>query len=184
MSIGGQKMKQNKETVSPMSNEGRNIYVIEHITESLLMLLEDKDIENISISELCDNAGIGRASFYRNFNSKEDILKAYINKLFDGWKSDWEKNNNIPLSSGIGMIFRHFEEYKKFYHLLNERHLIYLLKDVIMGIMELTPDLPKSEAYAKAFVAYTLYGWIEVWFQRGMQESAEEMANLFKMQGL
>lgn len=34
-------MRQNKETVSPMSNEGRNIYVIEHITESLLTLLED-----------------------------------------------------------------------------------------------------------------------------------------------
>lgn len=43
-----------------------------------------KAIEDISISELCDNAGIGRASFYRNFHSKEDILRAYINQLFDG----------------------------------------------------------------------------------------------------
>lgn len=177
-------MRQNKETVSPMSNEGRNIYVIEHITESLLTLLEDKAIADISISELCDNAGIGRASFYRNFNSKEDILRAYINKLFDGWKSDWEKNNSIPLSSGIGMIFEHFEQYREFYHLLNERHLIYLLKDVILDTMELKPDLPKAEAYAKAFVAYILYGWIEVWFQRGMQESAEEMKQLFQSQGL
>lgn len=41
-----------------------------------------KAIEDISISELCDNAGIGRASFYRNFHSKEDILRAYINQLF------------------------------------------------------------------------------------------------------
>ena len=23
-------------------------------------------------------------------------------------------------------------------------------------------------SYARAYVAYTLYGWIEVWFQRGM----------------
>lgn len=177
-------MRQNGETVSPMSNEGRNIYVIEHITKSLLALLEDKAIENISISELCDNAGIGRASFYRNFNSKEDILRAYINKLFDGWKSDWEKNNGIPLSSGIGMIFGHFEQHREFYRLLNERHLIYLLKDVILDIMELRLDLPKAEAYAKAFAAYALYGWIEVWFQRGMQESAEEMKQLFQSQGL
>ena len=77
-------MRQNKKNVSPMSNEGRNIYVIEHMTESLLTLLENKAIEDISISELCDNAGIGRASFYRNFNSKEDILRAHIDKLFDG----------------------------------------------------------------------------------------------------
>ncbi len=177
-------MRQNKKIVSPMSNEGRNIYVIEHITESLLTLLENKAIEDISISELCDNAGIGRASFYRNFNSKEDILRAHINKLFDGWRSDWEKNNSTPLSSGIGMVFGHFEQNREFYHLLNERHLIYLLKDVILDIMELKPDLPKAEAYAKAFVAYTLYGWVEMWFQRGMQESAEEMRQLFQSQGL
>ena len=177
-------MRQNKKTVSPMSNEGRNIYVIEHITKSLLTLLGDKAIEDISISELCDNAGIGRASFYRNFNSKEDILRAHINKIFNGWKSDWEKNNNLPLSSVIGMIFEHFEQHKAFYHLLNERRLIYLLKDVTLDIMEFKSDLPKYEVYAKAFVAYSLYGWIEVWFQRGMQESAEEMKQLFQNQGL
>ncbi len=177
-------MRQNKKTVSPMSNEGRNIYVIRHITESLLTLLEDKAIEDISISELCSNAGIGRASFYRNFNSKEDILRVYINTLFDGWKRNWEDNNSLPLSFGIGMIFEHFEEHKAFYHLLNERRLIYLLKDVILDIMEFKAGLPKNEVYAKAFAAYSLYGWIEVWFQRGMQESAAEMKQLFQNQGL
>lgn len=176
-------MRQTVKNVSPMSNEGRNAYVIEHITKSLLELLKNKMIEDISISELCDHAGIGRASFYRNFNSKEDILRVYINKLFDVWKSNWEENSSLPLSSGIGMIFGHFEQHKAFYCLLNERRLIYLLKDIILDIMELKPDLPKCEAYAKAFVAYSLYGWIEVWFQRGMQESAEEMKQLFQSQG-
>ena len=177
-------MRQTPKNVSPFSNEARNAYVIEHITDSLLKLLQDKPIEDISISELCDNAGIGRASFYRNFNSKEDILRAYVNKLFDEWKNDWDKNNNLPLSSGIGIIFEHFEQHKTFYSLLNKRHLIYLLKDVILNMMELKLDLPKGEVYAKAFVAYSLYGWIEIWFQRGMQESAEEMKQLFQSQGL
>lgn len=177
-------MRQNTETVSPMSNQGRQNYVIRHMTESLLTLLEHKAIEDISICELCDHAGIGRASFYRNFKSREDILKTYLDQLLYGWKSDWETQNDIPLSSLIYMIFRHFEQQKDFYRLLNERHLIYLLKDAILDLMELKPDLPKGEAYAKAFVAYSLYGWIEVWFQRGMQESAQEMADLFQSQGL
>lgn len=42
-----------------MSNEGRNAYVIEHITAALLELLRRKPIEEISISELCELAGIG-----------------------------------------------------------------------------------------------------------------------------
>lgn len=177
-------MRQTSKNVSPMSNEGRNAYVIEHITKSLLELLENKMIEDITISELCHSAGIGRASFYRNFNSKEDILKVYINQLFDVWKSNWEKSNSLPISFGIGMIFEHFEQHKAFYRLLKERRLIYLLKDVILDMMELKPDLPKAQVYAKAFAAYSLYGWIEVWFQRGMQESAEEMKQLFQNQGL
>ena len=177
-------MRQIRENVSPMSNEGRNLYVIEHITESLLALLQEKEMEDISIRELCEKAGIGRASFYRHFNSKEDLLRAYINQLFHGWRRGWEKNSSMPLSLAVGMIFEHFEQHKPFYHLLSERNLAYLLKDVILDMMELKPELPKGEAYAKAFAAYSLYGWIEVWFQRGMKESAEEMKQLFQSQGL
>ena len=80
------------------------------------------------------------------------------------------------------MIFKHFEQHKTFYQLLNERHLIYLLKDVILNMMGLKPDLPKAETYANTFVAYSLYGWTEVWFQRGMKESTEEMKRLFQSQ--
>lgn len=167
-----------------MSNEGRNTYVIEHITDALLQLLKNKPIEDISISELCSLAGIGRASFYRNFKSKEDILRAYINQLFEDWTLKYDSCNDKSLNQLIRAIFAHFEKYRDFYKLLNERMLTYLLKDIIIGLCELKPELPSGEAYAKAFVAYTLYGWIEVWFQRGMQESAEEMAGLFQAQGL
>ena len=44
-------MRQTSKNVSPMSNEGRNLYVITHITESLLELLKDKlclSNENVS----------------------------------------------------------------------------------------------------------------------------------------
>ena len=75
-------MRQTSKNVSPMSNEGRNLYVITHITESLLELLKDKPLNDISISELCSHAQVGRATFYRNFEVKEDVLNVYIHKLF------------------------------------------------------------------------------------------------------
>jgi len=63
-------MRQTNENVSPMSNDGRNAYVINHLTEALLLLLAQKPLEEISISELVDTAGVGRASFYRNYGRK------------------------------------------------------------------------------------------------------------------
>lgn len=177
-------MKQISKNVSPFSNEARNAYVIEHITDALLKLLRDKPIGDISISELCDLAVIGRASFYRNFESKEDILRRYINEIFKEWTDELDKKENRPLSGLLGRLFAHFDKHKDFYNLLNERSLIYLLKDVIIGLCGPKPEHCKEEAYARAYVAYALYGWIEVWFQRGMQESAEEIAGMFKSQGL
>ena len=177
-------MRQNPQNVSPMSNEGRNAYVIEHLTNAMLELLRDKPLGEISISELVENAGVGRASFYRNFENKADIVKAYLNKIFHEWVDEYEKSPERPLSEQIRTLFAHFEKYRNFYTLLNGRGLLWLLKDVVVGILGPKPAHSPIEAYSRAYVAYVLYGWIEVWFQRGMKESAEEIAALFKAQGL
>lgn len=177
-------MRQTGGSVSPMSNEGRNVYVIEHLMNACLLLLRNKTLDNISISELCNTACVGRASFYRNFENKEDIIKTYVNRLFSEWISEYEQSDDKPIDELILLLFSHFEKHRDFYSLLNERGLIYLLKDVIVKISGLKQGLPKIEAYSKAFLAYSLYGWTETWFQRGMEESAEEMAGLFKMQGI
>lgn len=177
-------MRLTPKSVSPFSNEARNAYVIEHITDALLTLLKDKPIGDISISELCDFAGIGRASFYRNFESKEDILRGYIKKISKKWTDEVDIIESRPLSELLGLLFVHFEKYTDFYSLLNERNLIYLLKDVIIGQFGPKPENCKEEAYTRAYFVYALYGWVEVWFQRGMQESAEVIMGMFKGQGL
>ena len=177
-------MRQIERNVSPMSNEGRNAYVIENITKALLKLLQEKPIEEISISELCKQAGIGRASFYRNFDSKEDILRTYIRGLFQEWTAEGSQEENKPLSGFLRTRFAHFEKYQDFYALLNRRNLTCLLKDVIIGLCGPQPEHSKEEAYTRAYIAYTLYGWIEVWFQRGMRETADEIAGMFQNRGL
>lgn len=177
-------MKQNNKNVSPMSNQSRNTYVIEHITQALIELLKEKDIEEISISELCDLAGIGRASFYRNFNTKEDIIKTYINKLLKDLLQNTSFEQNNSLSYFLHILFNHFEKHLEFYTILNQRKLIYLIKDVLVDICGLKKDQSKEEAYASAYFVYIIYGWIEVWFQRGMKESADEIAQMFKDRGL
>ena len=174
-------MKQTAKTVSPMSNEGRNAYVTEHITAAMLSLLKEKPLSEISISELCDRAGVGRASFYRNFQEKEDVLCAHIKRLFDEWTGELTKDP--PLDRLIFALFSHFEAHRDFYALLSKQGLVPLLKDVILSSCGFHPELEAKAAYASAFAAYSLYGWVEVWFLRGMKESAAEMAALFRSGG-
>ena len=177
-------MGQTKASVSPMSNQGRNTYVRTHITAALLQLLREQPLEAISVSGLCERAGVGRASFYRNFNSKEAVVQARIHELFQKWAEENSLEADKPLSELLRSLFAHFEKHRDFYGLLNQRGLLHLLKDAVIGLYGPKPEQPKEEAYARAYFAYALYGWIEVWFQRGMQETADEIAEMFQAQGL
>ena len=68
-----------------MNNEQKNTYVKRQITDALLSLLKEKPLSDISVSELTDKAGIGRVSFYRNYQSKEDILREESDRLIREW---------------------------------------------------------------------------------------------------
>lgn len=168
-------MEQKAKNVSPFSNESRNAYVVEHLTSSMLALLREKPIGEITVSELCSMAGVGRTSFYRNFEEKEEIVRAYIEGLFRDWVDQYKETPGLSVRETVRIVFSHFEENREFYALLNKRGLVYLLKDIILDLCGFNPEQELPAAYASAYVAFFLYGWIEVWFRRGMRDTAEEL---------
>ncbi len=168
-------MEQKAKNVSPFSNKSRNAYVVEHLTGSMLALLEEKPIAEISISELCGMAGVGRTSFYRNYSDKEDIIKAYVERLFQDWAVQCKEAPDLPVREIVRIVFSHFEANRDFYSLLNKRGLVYLFKDIILDLCGFNPDQEMVAAYSSSYVGFFLYGWIEVWFRRGMKDTAEEL---------
>lgn len=95
--------------------------MIAHLTDSLLTLLKEKPLADISISELCGGAGVGRTSFYRNYGEKEDIIKAHIKCLFQDWAGKCKGAPDLPVSETIRIVFSHFEANREFYSLLSIR---------------------------------------------------------------
>ena len=45
------------------------------IQEALLKLLEKKPIDKIKINELCEASGVNRATFYRHYETLQDVLR-------------------------------------------------------------------------------------------------------------
>ena len=152
-------MEQKAKSVSPFSNESRNAYVLEHLTDALLSLLAEKPMNEISISELCNVAGVGRTSFYRNFESKEEILKGHIRRLFQDWVNVWETNPGLSLDKAVYQVFSHFETNRGFYGLLNERGLVYLLKDIILDLCGFDPEQEVAAAYSSAYMDGLKFGF-------------------------
>ncbi len=53
------------------------------ILDALQQLLEEKKIQNISVSEIAQKAGIGKGSIYYYFPSKESILDSLIERSYE-----------------------------------------------------------------------------------------------------
>ena len=182
--IGASKMEQKNRNVSPFSNEARNAYVTEHITQSVLKLLKEKPLNDISISEIVDDAAVGRTSFYRNYKTKEDVIKKHIEHLIEVWDQEYKTSGKDSNAELYGSLFEHLKNHADFFLLLKERNLMYLFLEVFIEKSGPKPEDVNMWAYTKSFIAYGTYGWIEEWIARGMQESAETMAELLSSHGM
>ena len=177
-------MEQKRKNVSPFSNEARNAYVIEHITDSVLKLLREKSLNEISVSEIVDDAAVGRTSFYRNFETKEDVVKKHISELIERWDQDYRATGKDSNAEMYGSLFQHLKDNEDFYLLLKQRNLMHLFLEVFLDRNGPSTDDPNMWAYTKAFITYGTYGWIEEWISRGMQESSEAMAEMLSAHGM
>ena len=70
-----------------------NLHVKNSIVSALIDLMREKNFEAISVSEITARAGVSRVSYYRNFDSKEDILTGSLKDLMDHFA---EEINTIP----------------------------------------------------------------------------------------
>ena len=56
-------------------------YVRSHILKTLLEMMRVDNFDSITISRLTAKAEVGRASFYRNYQTKEDVLRQEAERL-------------------------------------------------------------------------------------------------------
>ena len=53
---------------------------------SLMVLIQEKGFEALSVQDIIDRANVGRATFYAHFDSKEDLLASGIENLRESLK--------------------------------------------------------------------------------------------------
>lgn len=164
-----------------MNNEQKNTYVKNQITAALLDLLKERALSDISVSELTSRAGIGRVSFYRNYQSKEDILKEESDRLIKEWGRLYESNPESAPETLFPSLFDFYRDHRDFYSTLYNAGMSSIMMETIIGTIQITPEMQNLEAYMKSFWAYGIYGWLIEWIKRGMPESGKELSSLFSL---
>lgn len=152
-------------------------YVDEYIINSLFTLMKRKKYDDISITEITNKAGVGRVSFYRNFNSKEDIIKRWI----EDTTNNFLKNSDINFKKDSTKdyfikLFNHLEKYKEESFLIYKANLIHLLKSEFENKL-LSIHQKEYDNYKTYFLAGGIFNVYYFWLINGCKESSEEIAN-------
>lgn len=149
----------------------------EIIELSLFNLLKNKKFSNITILEITNKAGVNRSSFYRNYNSKEEIIINYLDRKTNEW---W--NNQIKDKKGdvIFGLFNHYYNEKDLLLLLYNSKLSYLLYQNILNCSGPKNNLENKIAYTNGWISGGIFGFLDEWIKRGCKESPKELADIFK----
>ena len=91
------------------------------LKEGLLKLLAKKNIKKISVSELCQTAGINRSTFYNHYGSQFDVLKEMEMDLIEDLNKIWEnecEKANWTLKDRATALCRYLKENERIFKLI------------------------------------------------------------------
>ena len=166
-------------------------YTREWTFEALHKLLEIKKFSDIKISEIIDKAGISRATFYRNFSSKEDIVKIKIKGMFNDFHKTmlhfYAVNQPQDETYLIAEFFKRIDEEEKLIDTVVKSNLEYLMIEGILNIIEYYKDRfyelvktnKKTEEYTMDIVASSCWTLLSRWHKSGKEESPARLAKIY-----
>lgn len=164
-------------------------YTKKVIKETFIKLLDQKDINKITVSEICNIADINRATFYRYYLDVYDLLnkiqEEFKNELIEPYEKDPTKANTVSaFSKDMLQVFLENKELVKI--LFNTNNNIYFLNEILEIAYELCknkwlndiPTLTEDEInYAATFIFNGALGIVNFWVKNNFNKDIEEVSN-------
>jgi len=163
----------------------------EWIMNSLIVLMQVKNYNEITISEIAEKAGVVRRTFYRNFDSKEDVLESYLNLLFQKFSDILSNYSEINCDISLRILFNICKENSSVFKALENSNMLGLmlkkwnmilpvLHNLLLHKIKQFPQMEseKSLEYLLAFNAGGIFNLVVKWMEEGMILSPDELADI------
>lgn len=80
-------------------NEGKYFYTAQLMNQALLALLEKKDIEFITVTEITKKAGVNRSTFYLHYENVYELLEETIENLNKSFLTSFDLKTPLEIRS-------------------------------------------------------------------------------------
>ena len=165
-----------------MPNNKRRKDSQKRIETAFVRLLQHRELREITVTEICQSAGVNRTTFYANYLDIVDLANAVQKRLemeiFDLYREEREQKYN---SNDFLKLFRHIRENQIFYQTY--------FKLGLDGKFQITEyDIRQAAAYYdNRYIDYHVEffrngfnAMIKKWLKNGCRESPEEMFSILK----
>ncbi len=161
------------------------------LLKGLTELMEQKDVNHISVRELTDLVDLNRGTFYLHYRDIFDMVNQVEDELFQEFDNLFREplpgdSSSPSTQTVLTNIFTFLAENEKTVRAFMGPHgdltFINRLKNLVKTrVRKAWEDRGMDPSKFEYFFAYTASGCIglmEVWLKNGFQESAEEMARM------
>lgn len=158
-----------------------NQRVRDQLLAALIEFAGRKDWSKVTVTELVKQAGVARASFYRNFSSVEEVVEYGIEQVTQRYHEDMP-DGDFDSRARLEFEFRFYQEHADlvlaFHHAKAGTSLLDLITDCEI---EARGDMPASSLsrYELYFSAGAFYNVLLCWLEAGMPEPPDVMAEAF-----
>ena len=164
------------------------------ILDALIELTVQKGFSAVTVSDITKYAGINRATFYRHYEDKFDLLNKYAQDVYELLDTPLEEKpqkssetNVYQMHLRLVKIFEHVRDNAKFYRVMlgengdpvfAEKIRKYIQKRILRS---LPVDLQKDEMSIDLYVSYSSsasLGAVLWWLEHDMPYTSEEMTKI------
>lgn len=173
------------------SNNPLSVLSKELLMTALLELLVKKPYNQITITEISSQAQLARRTFYRNFDTKEDILNLYIQKLISEYIELLGQEDTLKIYNVARVYFTFWNKHLDFLILMEKNNLLYMLLEKYNKYLPIIHNKFKKNKedslnnnvleYILAFSAGGFWNTLIKWVHEGAKKTPDQMAALVHM---
>ena len=166
-----------------LQRKGENLRVKQSIVRALFSLMQEKSLADIHITELVNSAGVARASFYRNYCSREDVLVTLIRDVLDEFSGQMDLSRGSFYTYGnLLLSFQFFEKYQEYVlNLYRSGFVSVLLEELNQFHGSIEGSMASSSIEKYQLYAYigALLNTAITWLSEDNKAKPEDMAEFF-----
>lgn len=151
------------------------------ISDALFRLMEGRTFHEITVTELCREADVGRRTFYRNFDRKEDVVDLRLDQLYaEHARQMCGKHPDDQLRLHFVFLLEHARQFAVLYTNGFHQETCEKFRKLLPETMPIWSEDPVMQEYCSRYVIAGIETVQRVWVERGFQESVDQVIELVR----